>query len=340
MPDAPAIIYASWQEYTNALRLAWAKLPGLAAVRIVRAKDNRPVVLVIGAAARPPIGLPAVLRAAVGTHRFTLSVLWQQYAPVEKPVAAPTAAQNKPLSRSMWDGAPPVRDRFMPELEIDPHAPIIPMARAAPAAPCNEFQCFIPARDPEIPFWSRAYDDRACVCCGNFGVDNPVITFPVPSDQMLTVRTIAYWAYGVNVGDRLRIRVARSGSQQATWDDQVMSLASDANQFAFTGTVQPMPLNVIIDHDQTFTVSVTPLGPPPYNYDPTIASGVQVCVLVGGWVSTLNDRREGAPKSYDLGDITEGAFGDLDVVGDFHDAALARAVKQLINEGACPGSLP
>ena len=158
---------------------------------------------------------------------------------------------------------------------------------------------------------------------------------------MLTLTGISYNAYGMAAFDRLRFRVSRSLNEQATWDDMMMAPAADsAHQFAMCGHLTPMPLNLIIDRNQTLMVTVTALGGTPYTPIPAPAD-LQVCVLLRGWISTLNDNRDGAPKNFDNCAITEIALGDLDVVGNFTDAALAASVQQLVDvTAATVGNAP
>jgi hypothetical protein len=286
-----------------------------------------------------PKGIPARVTTNIGLHRVVLPVLWQSVE-APPPVAKATATQNKPLHRSMWDGAPPVIDRFMPVIRPQPHRPMLETAEMPPAVKTRDFELFLPARDPRLPFWSEPFDLDQCICLDRLALKVPVISYEVPSDHMVTLTGISYSAFGANVGDRITFVVSKSGAEIATWTDMVMSNADSAHQFAFAGHINPLPLNAIFDHDQSIDVHVIPLGGPPYNPTTSDITNLQVCVLLRGWTSQINDRREGAPKAYDLGAIGEIAFGYRDPCATFTDAALSAAVQQVVDATAAAGGVP
>jgi hypothetical protein len=321
-----------WEAVAARLRRQWASIPGLVDVRIRRRKDGVAVVCVRSRGPTFPKGLPATVPARVGITSLILPVMWAPVAdapPVEVP-----QHHDIPITDAMWGGAPPVHTRMLTEYPPQLHRPPYPTGELPPPVNTHEFQLFVNARDPKLPFWSRPFDMLQCRCLDHIGVPTLILTFPIPADQMLTLTGISYNVFGAAVYDRLRISVSRNLNEQATWDDMVMSAAADdAHQFAFAGHEVPLPLNVIADHDQSIEVTVTALGGPPYAPIPAPAD-LQVCVLLRGWISTVNDTRDGAPKSYDLGAISEIAFGNLDVVSDFTDADLAAAVQRVVDENA------
>jgi hypothetical protein len=329
-----------WEAIASRLRHQWAGVPGIVDVRIRRQRDGSAAVFVRSRSAKFPGGLPAAVAVKVGVHSLVLPVLWAPLVTSEKPVAQ--VKTDPGITDAMWGGAPPVHDQFLPEVAPRRHRPPMPVGMLPPPVDTHEFQVFLPARDPKLPFWSMPLDLSACLCIDHLATSSPVITFEVPTDQMVTLTGISYTVYGAANNDRLRFSVSRSGNEQARWDDQVMDAAAEgAHQFAFAGHLEPLPLNLIVDHDQMLVVSVTALGGAPYTPSPLDPIDVQVCVLLRGWISTLNDRRDGAPKSYDVGGIGEAAFGDLDVVGRFTDRALAAAVQQVVDaEAAAHGVKP
>jgi hypothetical protein len=319
-----------WEAIAKRLRVTWAKIPGIVDVRIRRRKDGAAAVYVRTRGGFPR-GLPAAVSVKVGITSLVLPVLW---APVvEAPPVATPQHHDLPITRDMWGGAPPVVDRMLPV--IDPiDVPKIPTGGLPPPVGQPDMEVFLPVRDPRLPFWTKPFDLNQCVCLTRLGVPTMVLSVSIPQDQMLTLTGISYNIFGAAVFDRLRISVSRSLSEQATWDDMVMAnAADDAHQFAFSGHLNPMPLNLIVDHDNELTVTVTALGGPPYTPIPT-PTNLQVCVLLRGWISLVNDARSGAPKSFDIGVVDEIAFGDRDVVGEFKDAALAAAVQQAVEENA------
>jgi hypothetical protein len=318
-----------WEAVAKRLRQQWANIPGLVDINIRRRKDGVACAFVRTRGLGFPPGLPAAVPVRVGIASLVLPVMWAPVVSPDVPLAKP--ASDKPMSDAMWGGAPPVTDRMLPDY-IQRGRPPLPTASMPPPVGPQEYQLFLPARDPKLPFWSQPFDLQQCRCVDRIGVMTTILTYDIPTDHMLTLTGISYSAYGLNALDRLRFRVSRSLNEQATWDDMMMAPAADpAHQFAFGGHLDPLPLNVIVDHDQTIEVMVTALGGAPYTPIPTPAD-LQVCVLLRGWLSLINDTRDGAPKAYDLGGIGEIAFGTLDAVGRFTDGDLAAAVQRVVDE--------
>lgn len=321
-----------WEAVAIRLRRQWAKLPGLIDIRLRRRGDGVACVFVRTRGTAFPKELPATIPVRIGIASLVLPVMWAPETALEQPVEQPKV--DPKFTDAMWGGAPPVTDRFLPEYPPLLHRPPLPTGTLPPPVTKHEFQLFLPARDPKLPFWSKPFDLLQCQCLARVGAGSVLISYAVPTDHMITLTGISYSVFGAKVGDRVRFRVSRSLNEQATWDDMVMAPAADAaHQFAFAGHLNPLPLNLIVDHDQSLQVTVTALGGPPYAPVPA-ATDLQICILLRGWISLINDARDGAPKAYDLGAIGEIAFGDRDVVGQFTDVELAAAVQQVVDANA------
>lgn len=316
------------------LAARWGNLPGVQGVR-VRQIDGRWAVVVQGYG-DPPRAITSTVSVRTGQRLpAILPVLWRT-VPQASPHRLPPPRTDQvmlPANDQMWAGASPVEPRRMPVIDPRDHR-TVPTEMPLPRAPLDEYQLALSARTPELPFWSQPFDLRECVCCENFATPQTVLTYPVESSRQLTLRGISYHAINVPAGHGVEFRVDRSGNTQAMWRDLMVTPAGDpAEQFAFAGHLRPMPLNLLIDHDQTVTVTVSLLGPPPFNMPPVFPANAQVCVMLRGWLSMVNDPRDGAPRPIDVGDLNDVAQGNRDIVSDYRDAQLADAVQRVINQG-------
>lgn len=317
------------------LRVRWGMLPGIAQVR-VRAVRGAWAILVDGSAATPPRGITSTVSVNVGERQpVVLPVYWRPVpAAAPRGIPAATAGQpGQPANDQMWAGVPPVVPRDMPMLPPTPPVTPPPM-RDLPRARLEEYQLFLPARTPELPFWSRPFDLQSCLCCTVYGTQLGVISYAVESAEQLTLRSISYHAQGIPYANAIEVSVDRSGDEQATWRDIMVAPGGNtAKQFAFGSHLTPLPLNLIVDHDQTLNVRVKLLGPSPFNIGPPNPADAIVCVMLHGWISTLNDPRDGAPRAIDVGDLNDVAQGNLDIVSRFSDGELARGVQLVLHEG-------
>lgn len=314
----------------------WGAIPGVYSVRV---RPHRGVwsIIVSGPGDKPPRGIPVHVQVDVG-ERFPklLPVFWNrvQRASPQNLTPAVSARNMKPANEMMWSGVPPVTERpvdlFNPRRSYE-----VATTKPNKIAKLDEFQIYLPARTPELPFWSNPYDNEQCICISAYNVLVPGWNDVTNATQQLTVRGISYTGYGIPAGSYVRFRVARSGDEQATWDDVMMAPSGNpSNQFAFGSPISPLPMNLLVDHDQTLSVNVQLLGPPPFNIQPGYAVNAQICVEVHGWMSWNNDARNGWPRPQDLGDLNDVAQGYFDIIDDFKDGDLVHAVDRVINSGA------
>lgn len=321
-------------ELERQLRLRWRSIHGIRSI-VVRSVQGVWAVIAAGPAPQHPQALPSTVTVNTG-QRFpaVLPVYWQQVAAAAPRVLPPSeAAAQRLANNQLWQGDVATPDRPMDLLTYQ-HAPQVGGGTKLPSAPYDEYQVFLPARTPELPFWSEPCDMRSCFCFYYFSRSQLVLTTTIPADRQLTLRGISYSATGIPAGHAIDVRVSRSGATLTSWRDMMATPGGDpANQFTFSGHLNPMPLNAIIDHDQTLTVDVTLLGPPPFNLPPTYPTTAEVCVLLRGWMSRLNDTRAGAPRPFDLGDPNTLAQGNLEIVDSFRDEALLESVQQVLNAG-------
>lgn len=316
------------------LSARWGNLPGVRGIR-VRMVDGRWSIIVDGHNPIPQ-AITATVSVRTGQVRpAILPVLWRAVPKAAARQIPPPRTDRplRPADDQMWAGASIVTPRSMPIIDPRSHY-MIPTEMPPPAARLDECQLALSARTPELPFWSQPFDLRECICCANFATPTMVLTYPVESSRQLTLRGISYHAINVPAGHGMEIRVDRSGNTQATWRDLMLTPGGDpAEQFAFAGHLRPMPLNLLVDHDQTVTVTVTLLGPPPFNMPPVFPANAQVCVMLRGWLSMVNDPRDGAPRPIDVGDLNDVAQGSRDLVSDYRDAEMVDAVQRVLNEG-------
>jgi hypothetical protein len=317
----------------RALRAKWGKVPGLYRIA-VRFYGSSWAVMLAGPGARAPQGIPPSVTVDLGAFKSTkIPVYWEQ-VPQAAPRQIPWAPNPQSMKRAnaeMWGGAPEVTDR--PMAILDPRGNYgVRTLEQRTKAPYREYQLAGNVRTPELPFWSLPFDLQQCGCFSTFNIDQTIFTYQVPSDEQLTLRGICYSASGIPAGNYIQVRVDRSGDTQAQWQDIMMQPTGDpAFQFAFTGYENPMPFNLLVDHDQSINVTVRLLGIPPFTISPGYPTQAQICLMLRGWTSKLNDRRTGWPRPQDLGDINDAAQGYDDIIGRFHNGALVDAVQQVLS---------
>jgi hypothetical protein len=149
------------------------------------------------------------------------------------------------------------------------------------------------------------------------------------------LRTIYYTVTGIPVGWQVKVSVQTNGGTViATWVDIVVNATGNpANQFALTGSLNPMPLNATVRHNQELVVLFTILGPAPFTspYTPLSATAA---MFIEGWRSRLNDTRDGAPRPIDVGELNDVAFGAEDLLSKPVDPDLVATIEQLFTMGA------
>jgi hypothetical protein len=315
------------------LRAKWGALPGVYDVA-VRPHQRRWAVIVSGPSPAAPPGITAVITINIGDRAPAMLPVFWRTVPAAAPRQLPYAEVKAPnrANEAMWAGVPPVVDRPFRVVQPIDTAPGIAAAKSMPKARLHAYQFFLPARTMELPFFSKPFNLRACICCNNLNVDQPVLTYAVKSDEQLIVQSVSYDVYNVPVSNQFRFRVNVSGQTLTQWDDIVVDLANGpSHQFALSGHLNPLPVPAYIEHDSVFTLSAKLLGPYPFASDPSYATTAQICISVQGVLVTINDARQGVPRPADLGDLNDVAQGFKDIVPTVTEAEID-AVQTVLDQ--------
>jgi hypothetical protein len=327
-------------------------MPSLAEIkaRLTRAYVRGPVTKVLliqirsglaalffGPGARPPAGLPSVIRYQDGLTQRELKVYWERTTTKDRPLLPGSAAALKLANDQMWGGASIVTDDFRPWI-IAPGRPMganQPSAAPVPPAKRDQFELFVETRSLELPFWTVPSQVSQCGCQSQANVRLQTLSIPVPADQQIQVQGVSYYQDGLAVGDRVRFSASVSGSVKATWIDQVVNASGDpTEQWALGGGLRPIPVSFLADHDNTIDITSEIIGPLPSGYPVGYAVSAIICLQLQAVGSKVNDTRQGAPRPLDLGDVIQTQFGTEYCVTNFNDAELLKAVEQVLDDGA------
>lgn len=317
------------------LRARWAARLGIRSVS-VRPINGFWSVLVSGPGPVAPDFIPGHVSVETGKRNpQRLPVFWrtvQSASPRHLP-ASVRPQDSQPANDLMWAGAPPVIERPVDLLDVrTPH--VVGTEKSVPRPKLDEYQLFLPAHTPELPFWSEPFDNEQCACINAYNVTVPIWSFTIPATKQLTLRGISYTGVNIPNGSYVRLYVNRAGDNMATWIDMMANAAGNpSNQFAFGSAISPMPLDFVADHDLNVSVSARLLGFPPFDIQAGYSVDAQMCVELSGWISKNNDARYGWPRPQDLGDMNDEAQGYVDVLEGFKDAALVAGVELVLREG-------
>ncbi len=277
--------------------------PGLPGWMIVPGEDNR------------PFKVPVYYRQNIAAPK-NLAV------PSDKPEIFNSKAQAKlpldPLSdedvdRAYWFFAtPPTLNRNVQNLLPAFHAIPQPTNMAPPAADEIDTQFHVDMRLPQYDnenFWSKPFEPSACLCCTWYNRPTLIYNFQIPDTYLVVVNGISYDLPNVlPFGTIFQVDILRGGSVAASFEEIVVDPANvdPSRRVAFASHTNPTPLYVLVDRGETLGVQITVKGPYPFsktNLD-TFCAGI--CILLHGWMASLMDNRDGAPRPSDVGEMREG----------------------------------
>jgi hypothetical protein len=321
--------------FTARLVKAYVRGP-VTGAHVIETKSG-PAILFLGPAAKPPQGLPGVVRFNDNLTRWALRVFWEQTHSRAPGLTQGGAKDLKLANDQMWGGASRVDDDFRPEIPgfRFGQGGIPAMATRAPEAKVDQFQLALETHSLELPFWTVPSQVSQCGCHNHSGARVQSLSLPVPTNNQIQVQGVSYYQDGLAIGDRVRFTASVSGAVKAVWIDQVISASGDpTNQWALAGGLRPIPVSFIADQDNIIEITSEVLGPLPSGYPPNTAVSAIICLQIQAVGSKNNDARQGAPRPIDLGDVNDVQHGMLDLVSNFDDAELLRAVEQVLDDGA------
>ena len=192
------------------------------------------------------------------------------------------------------------------------HAIPQPTNMDPPAAELIESQLHVDMRLPQYDnpnYWTKPFQPNACLCCAWFARPVLVYSFTVPDTYLLVLNGISY---DVDVllpfGTIFHVDILRGGAVAASFEDIVVDPANPdpSKRVAFASHETPTPLYVLVDRGETLSVQITVKGTYPFTKTQMDTFCGTICILLQGWLATLMDNRDGAPRPSDVGEMREG----------------------------------
>jgi len=277
---------------------------GISSVRLVSVKGIPTIVLMSSAPGRPS-GIPSRVRLRLKSGKtIQVPILWRNSA----------HASNQ----QMWGGSTPVT-QLLPRLIQQgkaSQAPEIPTGQMIPADDAD-YQFMIGARRPAfaVPsYWSKPFDISGTVCIPTYNTWVNVLAHQTPATEMIVLTGASYeFNDCLQLLDVFQIQVQETGiGRNAMWYDMLAQNNPDpAFQFAFSGHCQPIPLTMVVDHDQTVTARMQVLGQIPFSNSPSTKLGGCGTLYLHGWISKLTSPLDVGYRGFDTGSIAEGGDGML-----------------------------
>ena len=290
-----------------------------------------PMFVFYGPTTQAPPGLPgSVVVPDVNGRPYKVSIFWRQNedatAPAQIQSQKPELFNNKsnaplpldPLADADIDKAyfwffTPADENFtvknwLPAFNV----PQVPTNMAPPLAELIDTQIHVDMRLPQYDnpnFWAKAFEPSACICCTYYMRPTIVYSYTVPDTYLLVLDGISY---DVNVilpfGTIFQVEILRGGAVAAIIEEIVVDPANPdpSNRVAFCNHSAPTPLHVTIDRGENLTVKITVKGPYPFTKTQQDTFCGDICVLLHGWLGSLTDNRDGAPRPVDVGEMREG----------------------------------
>lgn len=313
------------------LNVKWMGRNGITKVTLQTDQHGMPSYHFIGPAAQQPAGLPAwMIVPGEGNRPFKIPVFYRQdiASPVNQPVPSdkPELFNSKanaklpldPLSdedvdRAYWFFATPADlnrsvKNYLPAFHAIPE----PTNMAPPPADEINTQFHVDMRLPQYDnenFWSKPFEPGGCLCCTWYMRPTLLLNYQVPDTYLAVVNGISYDIQTVlPVGTVFQVDILRGGSVMASFEEIVVDPANPnpSLRVAFASHTHPTPLFVLIDRGQTLGVQITVKGPFPFTKTVQDTFCGTICVLLHGWMASLMDNRDGAPRPSDVGEMREG----------------------------------
>ena len=313
------------------LNTKWMGRNGVVKVTMQTDGHGLPSYHFIGVDAQPPAGLPAwMIVPGEGNRPFKIPVFYRQDVakpvnqpiPSDKPEIFNSKAQAKlpldPLSdedvdRAYWFFATPADlnrsvKNYLPAFHAIPQ----PTNMDPPKADEINTQFHIDMRLPQYDnenFWSKPFEPSACLCCTWYMRPTLVYNFQVPDTYLVVVNGISYDIPTVlPFGTIFQVEILRGGNVMASFEEIVVDPANPnpGLRVAFASHPSPTPLFVLVDRGQTLGVRITVKGPFPFTKTRNDTFCGTICILLHGWMASLMDNRDGAPRPSDVGAMLDG----------------------------------
>ena len=284
------------------VRKDFGRTRGITSVRLTTVQGAPTIVLTSSAPGRPS-GIPTRVRIRLASGKtFQVPLLWRNAA----------HASNQ----QMWGGGTPVTPLF-PRLIVQGSDNVPPVIAGDIPVDTADYQIALGARRPAfaVPsYWSKPFDISGTVCVPTYNTWVNLIAHQTPATEMIVITGASYeFNNCLNLLDVFQVQVQETGlGSNAVWYDMLAQLNPDsAFQFAFGGHCQPIPLCMIVDHDQTVTARVQVLGPIPFSKTSSTPLGGCASLYLHGWISKLTSPLDVGYRGFDTGSIAEGGDGML-----------------------------
>jgi hypothetical protein len=287
------------------IRADFGRTRGIVAVSLAM-RQGRPLVLLHGSGPAQPTGLPSAFRMVLNPQgdTYPLPIRWRS--------AAHTS------NKQMWGGATPVTKLFPRVIEQshDPRAPEFPSGENIPTD-AADYQFALGCRRPPfvVPnYWGKPLELQGTACFPTYNTWVNVLAHQVRPTDLVVITGASYeFNNCLQLLDQFQVQVQETGiGRNAAWIDMYASANADpAFQFAFGGHCQPIPLMMIVDHDQTVTARMLVLGQYPFSNSQSATLGGCGTLYLHGFISKLVSPLDVGSRSSDIGSIAEGGDGML-----------------------------
>lgn len=313
------------------LNVKWMGRNGITRVIMQTDPNGLPSYHFIGPSATQPAGLPAwMIVPGEGNRPFKIPVFYRQDAPApanqpipsDKPEIFNSKANAKlpldPLSdedvdRAYWFFATPADlnrsvKNYLPAFHAIPQ----PTNMSPPAADEMDTQFHIDMRLPQYDnenFWSKPFEPGACLCCTWYMRPTLIYNFQVPDTYLVRLDGISYdIPTDLPFGTIFQVDILRGGGVVASFEEIVVDPlnVNPGLRVAFASHPSPTPIHLIVDRGETLGVQITVKGPFPFTKTSQDTFCGTICILLHGWMASLMDNRDGAPRPSDVGEMRDG----------------------------------
>lgn len=220
---------------------------------------------------------------------------------------------DEDIDKAMWFFATPANlNRSVENILPSFHAIPQPTNMAPPSAEEINTQLHIDMRLPQYDnpnFWSKPFQPNACMCCAYYARPITVYSYVVPDTYLLRLTGISYDISSLlPFGTVFQVDILRGGSIAASFEEIVVDPANadPSKRVAFASHETPSPLFVLVDRGETLSIQLTVKGPYPFTKNEQDTFCGTICLLLQGWIATIMDNRDGAPRPSDVGEMRAG----------------------------------
>lgn len=215
------------------------------------------------------------------------------------------------VERLMWHFFTPTTLKQTVENYVPPPPPSgVPGGAQVPRSAPPPCMVGFPVRWPawqRANFWSHNAPQADQSCISWYESWTTVFNYVVPADRVLLVDEIsigfpiAREQFEIN-----EVQVLRNQEEIARWEECITVVATpsapknnEATSVAFGGHLSPIPFYGRFAQNDRFIVRVRARGREPFNKVPSEVYGGQARVLPGGWLASIMDGRDDAPRPVD-----------------------------------------